>query len=157
MLLFCQITVSIILITHPALHLLSLCVFSGFHSFLSNLSLISWIGLRNKSRGAGGYILVTRCRGLALGGRRNRFSTCWGNIFHHPGGRLWKLALRSHPDHSTSTKLVIMQSKSKAFDEHFSHYSLLQSGMLNWNRFCFVSLPGFTLLITTIILQDALN
>lgn len=51
MLLFCQITASIILITRPALHLHSLCVFSGFHSFLSNLSLISWIGLWNKSRG----------------------------------------------------------------------------------------------------------
>lgn len=79
------------------------------------------MGLRDKGRRGGGDILAPRCR--APEKKTGSTLVGGGNIFHHPGVRLWKLAPRSHPDHSNGTKLVITRGKSKAFDEHFSHFS----------------------------------
>lgn len=127
-------------------------VFSCLHSSLSNLSLISWMGLEDKGRRGSSYILVTRCQALGLGGRRNGINTCWGKYIPSPRSPALEAGAKksSRPFKWNKTGNYARQKQSIWWTFlAFQLCSSPQSRMLNWKRFCFVSLRVSLLSITS--------
>ncbi len=97
------------------------------------------MGLEDKGRRGSSYILVTRCQALGLGGRRNGLNI-WKYIPSPRSPALEagaKKLSRPFKWHKTGNYARQRQSIWWTFLASF-----LQSWVLNWKRFCFVSHPS---------------